>query len=259
MINFVKNHDDVRTKIENKQKEKGLRSLASSVCTRWNSALESFNTVLKSEEILSSCFNGRDFINRAPSTKKNRLLLKDFINRPDFVATMKKAINILELINKYITMFQSDNVPLSEVYEGFEMLKDEWMQNPELTESEKIYLVRVTEERWNLIYGDGHATAYLLDPRYLGSRMTIVFKTEVENYLFHYLQDDNLTAEENARIFEQVETEYQTFKETICLLKDVHSTAFRALQKKKITPFNFWMSEFNICPLLRSIVIDGFE
>lgn len=94
----------------------------------------------------------------------------------DFISNLNKAIGILEPIEELITLFQSDKVLVSEVFNGLNNLSEKLTNLPFVTEGEKIYLASIVRHRWDFIYGDAHGIAYLLDPRYLGRNMETSLK-----------------------------------------------------------------------------------
>jgi hypothetical protein len=44
------------------------------------------------------------------------------------------------------------------------------------------------------MYGDAHGVAYVLDPRYLGDRMSRTLRKEIEDFIFNFPQADRSTS-----------------------------------------------------------------
>lgn len=216
VVSFVRNHHEIKIKVETAQDKKHLKHLAEACETCWTSILNSFQTVLESENVLATCFNFRDFVTSTPSSQKEkRKYLKEFFGKRQFYFNNEEAIDILTVLIKLIVCFQNDSLPILDVFELLETLKAQWASyNNEcscrLSNAEKSFLM-------NLIYGDCHSLAYILNPRYLGHRMTPEFKEEIEEYLLDYFNDASLSEEENTITKYAIVEEYRNFKEKIFL------------------------------------------
>ena len=64
--------------------------------------------------------NSRDFVAMSPASQKEaRKSIKETISGHNFVLYLKKVLLILNPIDELITRFQSDSVPVSDVYVSF--------------------------------------------------------------------------------------------------------------------------------------------
>ena len=72
-----------------------------------------------SEKLIHVIMSAWDFISKAPANqRKTRQLIHEFVSDPDFVFNLKKCLRILEPIDRLIVYFQSDAVPVSDVYDS---------------------------------------------------------------------------------------------------------------------------------------------
>ncbi|KAH6569533.1 hypothetical protein BASA62_004806 [Batrachochytrium salamandrivorans] len=55
-----------------------------------------------------------------------------------------------------------------------------------LSGAERSYLLQLLQSRLDFLYGDAIGIAYLLDPRFVGKKMTAFEKTRVEDLIFGY-------------------------------------------------------------------------
>jgi hypothetical protein len=131
------------------------------------------------------------------------------VTREDWLEQLKKCLSILTPINKYLVKFQKDSVPLSDVYQCFESLPFEFEENQYLSHVDKAYLKKLVMDRWNFCYSDAHGVAYLLDPRFTGSRMDLDLKEKVLEFVCELSQvsGEELQEEKN----DAVVMEYDNF------------------------------------------------
>jgi hypothetical protein len=123
---------------------------------------------------------------KAVISKKERLKREavfNMVTREDWLEQLKKCLSILTPINKYLVKFQKDSVPLSDVYQCCESLPFEFEENQYLSHVDKAYLKKLVMGRWNFCYSDAHGVAYLLDPRFTGSRMDLDLKEKVLEFV----------------------------------------------------------------------------
>ncbi|KAH6600446.1 hypothetical protein BASA50_002303 [Batrachochytrium salamandrivorans] len=55
-----------------------------------------------------------------------------------------------------------------------------------LSGAERSYLLQLLQSRLDVLYGDAIGIAYLLDPRFIGEKMTVFERTRVEDLIFDY-------------------------------------------------------------------------
>jgi Protein of unknown function (DUF 659) len=111
---FFHNHHVVKAKLSGLQKLQKLPALAKQAPTRWGSIQQCFESVLKSEHILHSIVNQRDFVSSANTVvhKAERERIKGIIDNSKFRGLVTKSLAILEPIDALIVKYQSDAVPV---------------------------------------------------------------------------------------------------------------------------------------------------
>lgn len=93
---------------------------------------------------------------------------------PNFEQTLATSLAILAPIDEYITPFQSDAVSVSDVYQAFKMLPDRFTEIAQLSAAEIDYVTKSVEARFQLVYRIAHDLGNILDPLFLGDRMTSI-------------------------------------------------------------------------------------
>ena len=95
-----------------------------------------------------------------------------------------KIIKILTPIDAAIVYYQSDKVPILEVYRTFLSKFPSSISSMKLiSDEERAYLLQLVERRMLVMYGNAHGIAYLLDPRYLGTGMSMEKQLVVEQFI----------------------------------------------------------------------------
>ena len=103
---------------------------------------------------------------------------------------------------------------------------------PELDQVKKTYLVELVRKRFQFMYGDAHGVAYVLDPRYLGDRMSRTLRKEIEDFIFNFPKADRSTSKERK---DQLAREYTLFRTTDSLNeREEKSFASRELAKRNL-------------------------
>lgn len=140
---------------------------------------------MDSEQIIFALVNARDFISQSPANQKDtRTEIKETIVNPNFVKSLNKSLSLLKPIDELITLFQSDAVPVSDVYVAFLDLPSKFSEGDTGFEKrEKDYLKKIVDERFQFVYGDAHGLGYLLDPRYTGEKLDRKLREELEDLL----------------------------------------------------------------------------
>ncbi|ETV81983.1 hypothetical protein H257_05510 [Aphanomyces astaci] len=103
------------------------------------------------------------------------MAIKETVTAVEFVSKLEHCISILSPIDKWIKIFQSDRVPVSEV----------------LNLHESKYIVAAIKTRWDFVYDDAHGVGYLLDPRFVGGGIdSMEFKEDVVDFVVTYAPSD---------------------------------------------------------------------
>ena len=186
------------------------------------------------------------------------LLLKgwqEIITDPHFVDNLDKCIRILEPIDMFIKIFQSDDAPCSDVYKAFLDLEDKMHLIPELDQVKKTYLVELVQKRFQFMYGDAHGVAYVLDPRYLGDRMSRTLCKEIEDFIFNFPNVDGSTSQERK---DQLAREYTWFQTDSLNEREEKTFRFKRIGEAQLV-LQQWITDGTDWPMLRDLAIRVFS
>jgi hypothetical protein len=222
--------------------------------TRCGSINRCFETLLGSEEILLSIVNSRDFVGNSPAIQKEaRKALKATISDADFVSFFRKAMFILKPIDELITKFQSDCVPVSDVYVDFLNLPLKFETEAAkrvLTGAEIDYLKSLVKSRFQFIYGDAHGLGYLLDPGYIGEKLERSLRKELEYFIVKYpLENGEKSNEKNTVVYRQL-TDYLISANSH---KERNSFRYQMFVQEQKLPLSYWLTDGMAWPLLQKI------
>ena len=172
----------------------GVRVLVRPAPTRWGTIKGCCETLLSSERILYAIVTARDFIKGTAAQKAERTRIKGMITSDNFIALLMKSLAILAPIDALIVKYQSDAVPVSEVWPDFDAFTDQFtkMQQDGRASSEEIdYQIKLSKSRYQFMYGKAHGLAFLLDPRFVGEEgPDMMNRGELENILIETPMDD---------------------------------------------------------------------
>ncbi|RLN97168.1 hypothetical protein BBJ28_00013700 [Nothophytophthora sp. Chile5] len=131
------------------------------------------------------------FVTEAPIyLQGQRVFVTNTVLHPEFMASLQKAIAILDPINGLLAHFEDAAVPCSEVFASFaKTLPDALSKVVGLTDRERSHLLLLNQSRFNLMYGDAHGIAYLLDPRYVGEGLSVEIRKNIEDLVFDFPLD----------------------------------------------------------------------
>ena len=182
------------------------------------------------------------------------MAIKAIITDPDFVTKLDQCIRILEPIDMFIKVFQSDAVPCSDVYNAFLDLEDKMKMLTNIDAEQKTYLVEQVRKRFDFMYGDAHGVAYLLDPRYLGDKMSRTLRKEVEDFVFNFPTADGSMCKERR---EKLAQEYTAFRIDALQEREKNDFRFKMIGNSK-TVLQWWMADGTDWPLLQNLAIRVF-
>ncbi|KAH6563587.1 hypothetical protein BASA50_003192 [Batrachochytrium salamandrivorans] len=105
-----------------------------------------------------------------------------------FVEFLGRVIMILNPVDTAIVVFQSDSgASVSQIYQSFaNTMKEQYEMMGCLSSAEKSYLLQLLQSRLDFLYGDAIGIAYLLDPQFVGEKMTAFEKMRIEDLIFDY-------------------------------------------------------------------------
>ena len=143
--------------------------------------------MLAAETILHQLVSTRNFISVTASQKETRQAIHDMVTGATFVDLLTKTLMILKPIDNAIKFYQSDSVPISEVYASFtNKLPNSIMLMPLISPEERDYMLKLIHHRFDFMYGDAHWIAYLLDPRFVGVGMPVALHEQVEEMIYQH-------------------------------------------------------------------------
>ena len=260
VVIFFQNHQVEKSQLETLQEEHKIRHLVAPVDTRWATILGCFSSLLSSEKILHQIVNDREFTEAGGRDQRiKRLKVKEIICEPTFVSDLTHCVKILEPINKLITQFQGDYVPISDVFHSFVQLPKEYELVKPLIQ--KKFILEKISERWDFIYGDAHGVGYLLDPRYLGEHMDEDLKENVSTFIREFREEDKQepSSEERRAILTKQLTEFLVYASA---QKKNRSTSFLMLlapPPNRVSILDYWTTVGMRWPVLQGIAQRVFQ
>ncbi|KAI2491282.1 transposase [Fragilaria crotonensis] len=112
---FFHNHLAPKHQLKLALRKAGLKMLVQMAPTRWGSLIN-MTKHCTAEEVLLQLVSSRDFVRGTAAQKAERQDILNTIGNPTFVPYLSKMIEMLSPIDSAIVYYQSDSVPISEVY-----------------------------------------------------------------------------------------------------------------------------------------------
>ena len=120
LVSFFHNHYAIKAELDKKQTDAKLPGLVEPDFTQWGTMFKCLCRIEQSLDLMFGIVIGRTFISNSPCSQlKAREKVKLFVNSDSFATCLASSIAILCVIDKYLTRFQGDYVPLSDVYHAF--------------------------------------------------------------------------------------------------------------------------------------------
>jgi hypothetical protein len=203
--------------------------------------------------------NEREFVCGSLRQKDERQKIRAFIVADSFVELLNKSIAILAPIDKLIVKYQSDSVPVSEVLVDFTYTLmtsfEELKLQAIISQEEHAYLIRISRHRYDFLYGQAHGLSYLLDPRFIGERLSSQLRQSVEDELFGLKIEGVDDPDTQQKLFQQ----YTDFVISARSEKANNSFRYDMLVKKVKTPIQYWLADGGEWPYLQSIALKLFS
>ena len=258
IVKFFHNHHVVKAKLNHLQQQSNTKVLVSPAPTRWGSIQGCLQSILENEPHLHVMVSARDFVSGNAKQREKRQSIKNTITASELVINLEKALEILAPIDALIKFFQSDRVPLSDVYDAFVRLKRDVDDIKGVTEMERNYLRSLIKQRHKFMYGDAHGIAYLLDPRYLGEYMEDYnFKEALEETIFAWNGDNPTIAADEKK--QEMALEYTHFVIYAKEMKASNSIRYQILENRSKTIYQYWSVEGARWPNLQKLSLRVFS
>ena len=242
--------------------------LAQPAVTRWGSLGQCFKTLLAAERILHETVSDRGWAVGNSKKTKRRQRMKDIITDSCFIDNLNKCIAILKPIDMFITQFQSDTKPLSDVFHAFRVVLSREFHKLEDTKvidkSESEYIRDLLISRFNFMHSTAHAVSYVLDPRYIGDAISPERRASMEHLLYVQAASKALPGSDLNAAQEDVYAQYTEFKNSWRRVRELAaagtpSIPFNALMNGKVTVLQWWKNEGENWPLLQPTAIQVFS
>ena len=166
---------------------------------------------------------------------------------------------VLKPINTAIIFYQSDAVPVSEVFYTFSCKIPSAILAMPIPQVEIDYLMKLCQHRFDFMYGNAHGIAYFLDPHYVGDLMPVQMCERIEDLIYmHPLPDGE---EPTSLSEEEMFIQYTSFRIAALLHKNTAppSLAFCMLIERKVSVLSFWMSHGDQWPHLQKLAQQVFS
>ena len=265
LVNFFKNSHYVKVDLLNLQRETGTAGLQGEAATRWGSLEGMAESILRNDaNIREIIISDRNFVSNATTSinKTTRQALVAFVSDTTFVPNLRKIIAICAPINALIVKYQSDKVPLSDVYRDLKFeLHTAYASLEALTTQERQYVSMAISTRWDFISSPCHGIAYILDPKWLGLGLTQAEITSIEEQLFKW-SPTRFGSEDEADAYKsQVEGEYTKYICAARASRASQSNIYKRLSRPKqpLTPINYWRVYCDEYPLLKTLALRIFS
>jgi hypothetical protein len=258
VVKYFHNHHAPKAMLKKALHAAGLRELVQVAATRWGSLIGMFHSLLAAEGALYQLVNSRDFVTGTNAQKAERQAIVDIITNNMFVLFLQKTIEILVPIDAAIVFYQSDQVPLSEVYRTFLVKLPMSIAAMKLiAEPERDYLLHLVKKRMEFMYGDAHGIAYLLDPQYLGVGMSVETRLKIEDLIMAHSTTDSFNTPPTREEQQSVYDDYTNFRISVLEMKRSESVSAEMLQS--IGPLKFWLSHGDNFPSLQRLALQVFS
>lgn len=239
VVLFFYNHHVPMADLKKAFNSSKLGGLVHPAPTRWGTIQGCFKSLRAADNVLNGLVSQRDFVTTGNANQREkRAAIKAIITNPDFVTKLDECIKILDPIDMFVKIFQSDAVPCSEVYNAFLYLEDKMNELTNMDADKKTYLVKLVRKRFDFMYGDAHGVAYLFDPRYLGDKMSRELRKEVEDFVFNFPTPDGSTCKER---MEKLAQEYTAFRIDALNEREQNGFRFKMIGNSK-SVLQWWMA-----------------
>jgi hAT family C-terminal dimerisation region len=260
VVKFFHNHHIPKAQLQGLQQAVGARALVRAAPTRWGTIQAMCLSLLESERHLHAIVTARDFVQGTVAQKSERMKVREVVTDKDFIESLKKALAILEPLDKLIVKYQSDKVPISDVMHDFHTLPDAFMKifaANIINRQQLDYLVMLSRRRFQFMYGVAHGLSYMLDPRYIGQGLPADLRASLDEALINKPADEVTTINDDRK--EKLFMQYTAFFISATKEKQANSFRYQMLAKGRKTPFQYWFADGCQWPVLQSVAVKLFS
>ena len=281
LIKFFFNHHVAKATLENQVIDAGKSKLVRPAPTRWGAIYDSLVSVANLLDVeLLSAVSSRDFVSgqKSPAAKESAQIVYDFVRDPETKEAICKTISLLAPIMVEIKKFQSDRVPVSQVFVTFCKLRIEMTRMAFLSGAQRDFLSNIVQDRWDLLYSDCHGMAYMLDPvcynspeyeEYINHEADL--KADIEKWIYAIPMSNNAGPRETLSndVVPYTETtpavkrlqfrELMKFQALCRRMKDDATPLYLELTDGTMSPVDFWNINAREFPYLAPIAISLFN
>ena len=251
VVKFFNNHQAPKAILRRALATAKLNWLVQMAPTRWGSIKDMFVSVRAAEIAIHAVVTARGFIIGTAKQKDERRAIVDIVTNVSFLTLLDKAIMILNPIDAAIVFYQSDKVPVSEVYCTFNHKLPLAFRAMDIPLAERNYILNLVKDRYLFMEGDSHAISYLLDPRYLGSGMTPERRIHVEELIFN--QPISRSQPSTAKSQEDLFSDFTNFRIAAQEMKNQNTIVYRMVMERKVSVLKFWLSRGDVWPHLQQL------
>lgn len=190
------------------------------------------------DDILNAIVRNRTFTDVALKKEKDsRINIKTLISAEDSIwtKTIDFGIAMFEPIARYIVKFQSDKVPVSDVYAMWSQLITEYnnlLEKNVITEPQSHQIFSIINKRKLLNGNIAQKVAYRIDPNYIGCDMHVNDAKEAVEFINNWKVTDTVV---NTTILQLID-----FENTVNGEVGVIPTMVANVKNKLISVLDFW-------------------
>jgi Protein of unknown function (DUF 659) len=244
VVKFFHNHSIPKAQLQGLEHAVGARALVRAAPTRWGTIQAMCLSLLEFERHLHAIVTARDFVQGNVAQKSERMKVREVVTDKDFVENLKKALVILEPLDKLIVKYQSYKVPIFDVMRDFHALPDAFMKifaANIINRQQLDYLVLLSQRRFQFMYGVAHGLSYMLDRCYIGQGLPADLRASLDEALINTPADEVTTINGDRK--EKLFMQYTAFFISATKEKQANSFRYQMLTKGRKTPFQYWRAD----------------
>jgi hypothetical protein len=169
------------------------------------------------------------------------------------------------VIDVLIVKYQSDGVPISDVWLDFHLLPNcftEVLKQHHFSGTEPEYLVKLSRDCLDFMYSIAHGMAYLLDPLYLGIGLPFQIRKVIEDQLCAMSTELGISPPpivDSRNHQEKLFLHYTEFMIDAMAEKDGNMVIYQMLLGRQMTPLQWWLTDGIQWPELQQVAIKLFS